>query len=377
MRVLFPVLFAVTGCSTLSASNAPRLTSADDDKALLGGSTEVEYTSEVAILGTDGTLHCTGVVLDDDWVLTEGYCLEDVLIDDLRIGVGASAIADMQQFRITDMNGSSWGALSGGVLLFQVTDADLTEFATPAILASHSLSDALLAPGAYGTVTGWGRDDFDGPHHETLRSVRLPIVDEALCAQSNNWEDVYCAGFIGFEGEDICEDFGAPMTFEVNGKSVVAGLAFEGMCGDASKPSNFVNLSEHLFDIEAIVRDVQIAYDLPNADGDDHGDGRDEATPMDETFAFSATGALVPDDVDVFQFEVPARQWIEIESHSAIDTMGHLTNVNGETVASDDDGGDGYNFAMGMELTPGVYFLEVSGYNGVQSGDYTVSVLGL
>ncbi len=107
--------------------------------------------------------------------------------------------------------------------------------------------------------------------------------------------------------------------------------------------------------------------------GDDHGDSRACATPI-ERRAAGQLGNGWGDDDDVFRFRLCGWQTIEIATAGDADTHGRLYDRAGQLLAGDDDGGDGGNFRLVRTLGPGTYFVRVE---GVQStGGYTLAMAG-
>ena len=82
----------------------------------------------------------------------------------------------------------------------------------------------------------------------------------------------------------------------------------------------------------------------------------------------------VAGESDYYMFEVLETTYIVIYSESSNDTVATLYNGNSEFVYSDDDSGDGNNFLIQVELTPGIYYLRVKAYSNTQVFDYTVYI---
>ena len=108
---------------------------------------------------------------------------------------------------------------------------------------------------------------------------------------------------------------------------------------------------------------------------DDHSDERSGATLLTE----SASGRIAPgDDVDYFRFDItkPAEVAVFSTSSGYVDLFGRLemetTGGRIEEVASDDDGGEGFNFRIQSTLLVGTYYLAVTSYG--ETGNYMVHV---
>ena len=121
--------------------------------------------------------------------------------------------------------------------------------------------------------------------------------------------------------------------------------------------------------------DVTVGGDGPCRPTAGGGDGND--TPADATalpIGDAADGTLDgPNDVDYWRIEVPSRGEVTIESTGSTDTWGRLEDSSGNQLAEDDDGGEGTNFRIVLDLDPGTYYVRVSGAASA-TGAYSVRV---
>ena len=76
-------------------------------------------------------------------------------------------------------------------------------------------------------------------------------------------------------------------------------------------------------------------------------------------------------DSDCFRIDVGVKGRLTVETDGGTDTMGHLVG-NGLDVSADDEFWS-YNFHMRRDVSPGSYFVEVSGFNGA-TGEYIFKV---
>ena len=70
------------------------------------------------------------------------------------------------------------------------------------------------------------------------------------------------------------------------------------------------------------------------------------------------------DDVDWFKLDLMSEASstdVIIRTEGPVDTIGRLLDSDGAELADNDDGGVGGNFLIGANLTPGVYYVEVTG----------------
>ena len=110
---------------------------------------------------------------------------------------------------------------------------------------------------------------------------------------------------------------------------------------------------------------------------DDHGDSFACATVL--RHGGSATGEIHNgwgDDEDVYRFRLAEQRTVEITSDGFTDTVGELYDSSGNRLDRDDEGGEGGNFRLVRSLSPGVYFVRVSGRNA-DRGSYSLAVRAL
>ncbi len=105
---------------------------------------------------------------------------------------------------------------------------------------------------------------------------------------------------------------------------------------------------------------------------DDHGDTAATATSVE---APSETeGELTAGDVDYFSFTLDSGADVTVTTTGDTDTTGTLEDSDGESVASDEDSGDGDNFSVTQRLAAGTYKVKVEGAESSTAGEYTLDV---
>ena len=108
------------------------------------------------------------------------------------------------------------------------------------------------------------------------------------------------------------------------------------------------------------------------AQGDDHGDSLSAATQV--SLPSQTSGEIDPgDDEDHFRFEVPRRGEVVARTTGGLDTVGALYDSTGRQLATDDDGGDGFNFRIQRELDAGTHYVSVSSFL-TSTGAYTLDL---
>ena len=109
----------------------------------------------------------------------------------------------------------------------------------------------------------------------------------------------------------------------------------------------------------------------PRTPGDDHSNVPSRATEL----TTSVTGHIETGaDIDYFRFEIASRSQVTIHTTGELDTVGVLEHAAAgglEPIASNDDGGSGYNFEIARTLEAGRYYVKVESYES-ETGGYTV-----
>ena len=109
----------------------------------------------------------------------------------------------------------------------------------------------------------------------------------------------------------------------------------------------------------------------PTLPADDHSDTSAQATRVG--FSSSTPGELeIETDADYFQIAVTRTGTLTVETIGSTDTEGRLLR-DGVPVADDDDSKDGKNFQIVHDVSPGTYYVRVTGYSGAR-GPYTLAV---
>jgi tyrosinase len=110
--------------------------------------------------------------------------------------------------------------------------------------------------------------------------------------------------------------------------------------------------------------------------------GPTEPHPPDEGIPITTDGTMtegnisVPGEVDLYRFEVSVFDAYTIETHGPSDTFITLYGPNDSAtqLAANDDGGDGLNSRIAMNLSPGTYYVRVRLFSPNATGSYGIDV---
>lgn len=89
----------------------------------------------------------------------------------------------------------------------------------------------------------------------------------------------------------------------------------------------------------------------------------------------STTGYLSSNDTDYFAINVTNTGVMTVYTTGSTDTYGYLRNASCNKIDEDDDNGPDYNFSITYAVsTPGTYYINVEGWSGSSTGNYTLVV---
>ena len=126
--------------------------------------------------------------------------------------------------------------------------------------------------------------------------------------------------------------------------------------------------------LSASYLDDKIAWHENLSDhGDDHGDGQESAT-LATVLPATLQGTLESaGDRDLFRVAT-GKGTLRVWSNGPTDTYGTLMDADGEQLAADDDSGVEPNFRIDAQVSAGVHYVEVRGYEDDATGPYTLSI---
>ena len=180
---------------------------------------------------------CSGVLIDQRWVLTAAHCVQGMSASEIQVAVGAYDLTKFTGGR-TPVKSIRIHPQYSSTSLYN--DIALVELGVPSPVAPIALfsgeSNDNTPPSLLGrlvTVLGWGLADSATSWYypEILRQVNLPVVADSTCNAIYTYPispAQFCAGY--YEGKDACEgDSGGPAVVQVDGRWVHAGIVSAGV----------------------------------------------------------------------------------------------------------------------------------------------------
>ncbi|XP_045466375.1 venom protease-like isoform X2 [Harmonia axyridis] len=194
--------------------------------------------------GLNYEFRCTANLVDTTHVVTVGSCLKHfkanlVKTEDILLVFGKSRLrqwADDSNSVVRTVSKvevnpdyTQYTAHGDVAVLTLKKPVQYSRFIKPICLWGDSNTDVQQWTGRYGTVAGWGKDDYQGEFLVDAKKVEMPIVSENTCLMSNREfsklisHNTFCAG--ERNGRGPCTgDIGSPFMLEMNGKWYLRGL---------------------------------------------------------------------------------------------------------------------------------------------------------
>jgi secreted trypsin-like serine protease len=273
-------MLLVAACVDNPVDKAPE-GSADDDSAIVGGSTARIEDNPWQVQVFVGDFFCGASILSPDWLLTAQHCVApDALgaTSDIVVRAGATSFDPQvgEQIGFVDAVAAVPGFIDPSLgkdfallHLFEPLDLSVPTARAISMLAPDSNA---AAPGVNARVTGWGRTREGGQTSSVLRSVDIPIISNAAAAAAyaragiEIFDDELAAAAPG-GGRDSCQgDSGGPLTVIEDGERRLAGVVsfgigcarpdFPGLYGRVTAANEFVTARVFDAEVQNVIGDL-------------------------------------------------------------------------------------------------------------------------
>ncbi|XP_018306523.1 ovochymase-2 [Mycetomoellerius zeteki] len=208
----------------------------------------------VAILNKD-SLHCGGTLINNQYVLTAGHCVQWTNQADLSVGVGMHDIEDPSDGYIAAIDEIILHEDFESDYLHDTNDIALIRLQHPVKIDENVRPACLPHKGSdyteqYVKVTGWGRVQVKGPPSQFLRQATLKVMSFAACKNTSFGDHITESMMCAYnDNTDACQgDSGGPLLYQrIDGKYEVVGIVSWGIgCADPGIPGVYVKNSDYL-----------------------------------------------------------------------------------------------------------------------------------
>jgi len=201
---------------------------------------------------------CSGVLLNEQYVLTAAHCIYQVRLSDIIIQLGVYDIQDHSRQQYAPQTFSVVEKKIHPNFKYQAAHPDRFDVALLKLNRAARLQENVvpicLPPkdsdfqGVKGIITGWGKTDPGlGNRFGTriLQKVDVPIISNAVCEAWHHEKgiditispEMMCAGYETGKKDACVGDSGGPLMVVMQGRWTVVGLVSAGFgCAQSKQP---------------------------------------------------------------------------------------------------------------------------------------------
>ncbi|GFS63980.1 plasma kallikrein [Trichonephila inaurata madagascariensis] len=201
---------------------------------------------------------CSGVLLNNRYVLTAAHCIYQVRLSDISIQLGVYDIQDQSRQDIAPQTFSVIEKKVHPSFTYKAAHPDRYDVAVLKLDRKAKFHDTVVPiclpkkdwdfEGWKGIITGWGKTDTGLANRfgtRLLQKVDVPIISNEKC---EDWHqdkgiditisnEMMCAGYEEGKKDACVGDSGGPLMVMVHGRWVVVGLVSAGFgCAQAKQP---------------------------------------------------------------------------------------------------------------------------------------------